>query len=195
MEIQGRSEPGGDPMLTACLQCEDHHCKDSSHSDIRDSHMLDILSAIIESSHVTLPAYGGCWVGENRPGVSIPGWNREVKPYRDDSLYWGNLWRQAGRPTTGWVHDVYVKARRQYHLAVLRVRRKRQEHQAEELLVAAMNGDVELIKQMKIIKRGRNAGNIELPDTVGGAVGEQNCSRSLMRSCTIQLLQEMKCMT
>ena len=25
---------------------------------------LDILSAVIESTHVTLPCYGGCWVGE-----------------------------------------------------------------------------------------------------------------------------------
>ena len=57
---------------------------------------------------------------------------------------------------------------------MLRVKRRRKEHQAEELLVAAMEGDVELLKQMKIIKKGRNDANSELPDTVGGAVGEQN---------------------
>ena len=64
------------------------------------------------------------WVGENRPGVSIQGWKTEVKPHRDDSLYWGNIWRQAGRPTTGWVHDIFAKIRRQYHLAVIRVERR-----------------------------------------------------------------------
>ena len=154
--------------------------------------MLDILSAVIESSHVTLPTYGGCWVGDKRPGVSIPGWNSEVKPYKDDSLHWGNLWRQVGRPNTGWVHDVYIKARRQYHMAVLRVRRKRKEHQAEELLVAAMQGDVELIKQMKIIKKGRNDGNSELPDIVGGAVGEQNIAE-LFKESYEKLLLVMRC--
>ena len=67
-------------------------------------------------------------------------------------------------------------------MAVLRVKRKRKEHQAEELLVAAMQGDVELIKQMKIIKKGRNDGNSELPDTVGGAVGEQNIAELFKQS-------------
>ena len=135
--------------------------------------MLDILTAIIEASHVTLPMYGGCWIGEKRPGVNVPGWSREVKPYRDDSIYWGDFWKNAGRPNTGWAHQMYVEARRQYHHAVLRVRRKRDEHQAEELLVAAMEGDVQLLKEMKTIRKGRHAGNCELPDTVGGAVGEE----------------------
>ena len=67
-------------MLAAGLLCENSHCKNVEHSETRDSHMLDILSAIIESSHVTLPTYGGCWVGDKRPG-----WNSEVKPYRQGS--------------------------------------------------------------------------------------------------------------
>ena len=66
---------------------------------------------------------------------------------------------------------MYVQARSQYHLAVLRVRRRRKEHQAEDLLVAAMEGDVELIIQMNNIKKGGNVGNIELPDTVAGQNG------------------------
>ena len=93
--------------------------------------------------------HGGCWVGEKRPGVTIPGWSREVKHYKDESLHWGNLWKQAGRPNTGLVHAAYIEARRQYHYAVLRVKGKRSEHQAEQLLVAAMQGDVELLKEMK----------------------------------------------
>ena len=164
------------------LECEDLHCKDCIHSEVRDSHMLDLLTAIIEASHAALPAYGGCWVGEKRPGVSIPGWSKVVKPHRDDSLYWGNLWRQNGRPTTGWIHDMYVEARRQYHHAVLRVKRQRKEHQAEELLLAAMEGDIQLLKEMKKIKKGRSTGSSELADTVGGAVGEQDIAEMFKKS-------------
>ena len=170
------------PLLTTCLKCENLHCMDTVHSEVRDSHMLDLLTAIIEASHLTLPTHGGCWVGEKRPGVSIPGWSREVKPYRDDSLHWGNLWRRAGRPNTGWLHDIYVAARRQYHYAVLRVKRRRKEHQAEELLVAAMNGDVRLLKEMKKIRKGRHSGSNELPDNVGGSVGEQNIAELFRKS-------------
>ena len=130
------------------------------HSETRDSHVLDLLTAIVETSHVTLPTYGGCWVGENRRGVCVPGWNKEVKPYREESLYWGNMWRQAGRPGAGVVHENYIQARREYHQAILRVKRLRQKFQAEELLVAAMEGDTELLKGMKIIKQGGKASNL-----------------------------------
>ena len=42
------------------------------------------------------------------------------------------------------------------------------------LLVAAMEGDAELIKEMKSIRKGKKAATSELPDSVGGAVGEDN---------------------
>ena len=136
--------------------------------------MLDLLTAVIETSHLTMPEFGGCWVGDKRPGVSIPGWSTQVKPFRDDSVYWGDLWKASGRQTTGWVHENYKEARRQYHYAVLRARHDRQQHQAEQLLAAAMQGDVQLLKEMKSIKNGRSQGNSDLPDTVGGAEGEQD---------------------
>ena len=87
--------------------------------------MLDLLTAVIEATHVTLPTYGGCWVGNKRPGVSIPGWARDVKPYKEDSLYWGNMWRTSGRPINGWIPDSYKEARRQYHYAISRAKGKR----------------------------------------------------------------------
>ena len=69
--------------LTPGLSCKNLHCKDFSHSEARDGPVLDLLSAVIEASHVTLPSYGGCWVGKKRPGISVPGWTREVQPYRE----------------------------------------------------------------------------------------------------------------
>ena len=170
------------PQLESSLKCQDLHCKDILHSEARDNHVLDLLTAVIEASHGTMPMYGGCRVGDKRPGVGIPGWNNEVRPYRDDSLYWGNIWRQHGRPESGWIHQNFVEARRQYHRAVLRVKRMRKHHQAEELLVAAMEGDVQLLKEMKTIKQGRHAGNSELPDCVGGAEGEEAIAEMFRQS-------------
>ena len=72
LDIEARAVVGGEASVAECLKCEDPHCKVSHHSETRDSYMLDILSAIIESSHVSLPTYGGCWVGDKRPGVCIP---------------------------------------------------------------------------------------------------------------------------
>ena len=166
----------------ASLLCSNPKCKNESHSKYRDSYVLDILSSVIESSHVIFPRYGGCWVGEKRPGICIPGWNTEVRPYKDQSLYWGCIWKQAGRPNTGWVHDNYIQARNQYHRAVLKVKRRRKQYQAGELLVASMQGDVELLKQMKQIKGGKNAFNSQLPDIVGSAIGEHNIAEMFRES-------------
>ena len=88
-------------------------------------------------------------------------------------MYWGNLWRTSGRPSTGWVWDSYREARHQYHYAILRAKRSRKQHQAEGLLAAAMEGDCQLLKEMKAIKTGQNSINTELPDTVGGVDGEE----------------------
>ena len=155
------------------LQCQELHCHESQHSDTRDSHVVDILTAVIETSYLTLPTYGGCRVGGKRPGLSIPGWKAEVGPYRDNSVYWGDIWKSNGRPTTGWVYESYIAARKQYHYAVLRTKQSRHQNQAEQLLAASMCGEVNLLKEMKLIKKGQNSANSELPDHVGGADGEQ----------------------
>ena len=87
------------------LYCQDLHCSDTSHSNDRDNYVVDILTAVIETTHSTLPSYGGCQVDDRRPGLNIPGWKGEVKPYRDSSLNWWDIWRANGRQTTGWLHE------------------------------------------------------------------------------------------
>ena len=77
---------------------------------------------------------------------------------------------------------MYVDARRQYHHAILRVKRNRKKHQAEELLVASMEGDVQLLRAMKTIRKGGNSAATELPDTVGGAEGEVNIAEMFKES-------------
>ena len=73
-------------------------------------------------------------------------------------------------------------------------------HQAEELLVAAMEGEVQLLKEMKTIKQRVSVANSELPDSVGGAdveeqLGEmftEHCSGIHMRSIIILPPQVLK---
>ena len=97
------------------LYCQDLHCSDTSYSNARDNCVADMLTAVIETTQFILPTYGGCQVDDRRPGLTIPGWKGEVKPYRDSSLNWGDIWRANGRQTTGWIHENYKAARRQYH--------------------------------------------------------------------------------
>ena len=104
--------------------------------------------------------------------MPVPGWLEGVEPYRVESCYWGDVWKKEGRPSTGWLHDTYVRKRSQYHYAVRRAQAASDKYRAEGLLAAALQGDAALIKEMKVIKKG-GGGPAELPDTVGGANGPE----------------------
>ena len=160
----------------ACLNCQDVHCQHENHSEVRDGHMLDILTAIIESSHSAIPMSGKPPVvnpDKNCPvNKAIPGWEENIKPQRDSSLFWHAVWISAARPNNGVLHDIMKKTRNQYHYAVRKVKKLAEEIRARELLTASLGGDVNLLKEMKKI-RGNNKGNENLPDNVEGAEGQE----------------------
>ena len=65
-----------------------------------------------------------------------------------------------------------VKKRTQYHYAVRRLKRKADLIRAGKLLVASMESDLNLLKEMKSVKGGKSRSN-ELPETVDGANGDE----------------------
>ena len=102
--------------------------------------------------------------------ISLLGWNAEIEPLRAASVYWGDIWKKEGRPNGGWLHGLYSRKRAQYHYAVRQAKARSDRSRAENLLANALTGDIALLKEMKLIKRG-GKGFQELPDTVGGANG------------------------
>ena len=156
------------------LLCSEPHCGELCHSEQRDSFMLDILLAMVETSYTTLPQSGGMKVGGKRQTgcQAIPGWNEEAEPYRKESMYWHRIWLKEGRPSQGWLHSTMVKTRTQYHHAVRRLKRKSDLIRASKLFVASMEGDLHLLREMKAA-RGGKAGVSELPETVEDANGEE----------------------
>ena len=53
---------------------------------------------------------------------ALTGWNEFVKRYRDDSIFWHNIWKQCGSPRDAVVADVMLRARKEYHNAVRALR-------------------------------------------------------------------------
>ena len=102
-------------VILLFLNCADSFCEDVSHSEERDGLVLDILSAVIETSHSCIPLSGGessspdpkksCTVSQ-----AIPGWKDDVEPMRQESLFWHSAWRSAGQPRNG-LHEVMKKTR------------------------------------------------------------------------------------
>ena len=55
-----------------------------------------------------------------KPG--IPGWNEFVKPYKDKSIFWNDVWKNAGSPDSGQLGDLRRFSRSKYHWAIKQVK-------------------------------------------------------------------------
>ena len=161
------------------LHCQNVHCQDISHTEERDSLVLDMLCAIVETSYTALPQYGG--KGGGRPnskfGTPFPGWVEEVEPYEKESRYWHDAWVLEGRPRGNWLHGLMVRKRSQYHYAVRRARKGADQRRAENLFEASLIGDCSLLEEMKKIRCGGSSNHPDLPDTVSGAQGEDDIAK------------------
>ena len=155
------------------VHCRDPLCENSAHSKARDSVVLDILLAMVESSYNCLPLTGlaGGREAKDRKTVT-PGWSAEVEPYKQRSNYCYRAWLAAGRPSQGDLHRSKVDSHTQFQYAVRRVKRASKLNQAKGLYEAAKAGDIALMSEMRKVQSGKG-GLDEVPDTVDGVTGQE----------------------
>ena len=158
------------PECTA--HCTDFNCTDESHSSARDNVMLDILMAVVESSYTSVPLTGSVG-GVNGNKKVLPGWSQHVEPYRQASNAAYRSWIAHGKPRQGPVHKLKLVSHAQYKYAVRRVKRASELHNARGLFAAAMEGDCQLLKEMKRVRTGKKEAE-ELTNTVDGVTGSDN---------------------
>ena len=97
------------------LQCCDKSCT-MHFSELQLFHDA-IVKACVESGKE-------CIAHTSKSGKTsgLTGWNEFVKTYRDDSIFWHNIWKQCGSPRNAVVADVMRRARKEYHNAVRALR-------------------------------------------------------------------------
>ena len=147
------------------IHCDNVHCSDPVHKLERDGHVLDLLTAMIESSHKTIPLTKPRKSLKGRK--NIPGWKAHVEPFRQDAMFWHSVWLSSGKPREGELHRVMCWSRNKYHFAIRKLKRSKHHHQAQELLEASEKGDIELLAAMKEIK-GTKAKGQTMPACVDG---------------------------
>jgi hypothetical protein len=163
-----------------CLWCQDLQCRDPAHSEERDGFVLNLMGAVIESSHATLPMVGG----RGRPGGKqdsgcVPGWKEEVAPQRKDSMFWHSVWLSAGRPTHGHLYDIMKRTRNKYHQILRQVRRAADRIKSQKLFEASMWGGGDLFEELKKTRGGKFSP--DLPETVAGANGEAEIAKKFQQ--------------
>ena len=123
-------------------RCVDVTCEHIDHRNQLDLWCRDLIKCCLLSDFV-LPRV-------KAKKCKRPNWNADVKPYREDCVFWHKLWINAGCPKNGVLYDVKKYTKRQYMYANRRNKRRedilRKERMAECI---ASNADRDFFKEIK----------------------------------------------
>jgi hypothetical protein len=84
------------------------------------------------------------WTFINNQNSLVPGWNDQIQPLREKSLFWHHIWIEAGRPGKGVLAPIMRSTRAQYHRAIKNIRVRENDIRKEkfaELVVSNRNRD------------------------------------------------------
>ena len=92
----------------------------NAHNDEILKILDDFVNIMIISANDTIPTQT---IKYNKKG--IPGWNSHVKQFKDASIFWNDMWKQAGKPVSGQLAEERRLARIRYHWAIKQVKRQK----------------------------------------------------------------------
>ncbi len=82
------------------------------HNDVIMNTLEKITDILNNCVNTTIPRQQG----NSRRG--IPKWNECVKPYKEKSISWNDIWKNAGCPSSGQLADLRRFSRPKYHWAI-----------------------------------------------------------------------------
>jgi exonuclease III len=129
-------------------ECCNVMCADMKHKVQIDEWFQEMVNCCLLSD-VHLPRV-------SKRKINKPYWKTEVKPYKDESLWWHNFWRQCGEPKQGVVYENKTEAKKQYMYAVRRHKRKEDQMRKERMAEAiSSNATRDFYKEIKKLKPKR----------------------------------------
>ena len=116
-ELQSRLQTLDVP---SCTSCTNVHCKNEDHKQEIDSMMLDVLHSLEFAADIQIPKPKS--VNPNRPAKNtIPKWNEEITPYKEDAYFWHSVWTSARKPLNNNLHMIMKRTRNTYHLKIRKI--------------------------------------------------------------------------
>lgn len=101
-------------------QCRDTACTNSDHTQEIDAWCSDLINVILQADKI-FPRKK-----RRKRRTNVCGWNSYVQGYREECLFWGRVWNESSKQD-GWLLEKMKAAKRQYHYAVRRVKRRQDE--------------------------------------------------------------------
>ena len=122
------------------------HCTNSEctiHGAEFTSFLSDIVEVMEISSYSSIPLSKKKNAEGNRNvnrGI-IVGWNSRVKKFRDQAIFWHNIWKDCGRPVNGWVTALRRQTRFDYHRTVKATKSSQDSIRREKVAAKLIKGN------------------------------------------------------
>ena len=91
--------------------CKNIHCKDEHHIAEIDEYTTNILEIIDNSIKASTKKYANIKMNLK----VVPGWNDEVKPFKEKAMFWNAIWVSAGKLINNVLHRIMKRTRNLYH--------------------------------------------------------------------------------
>ena len=110
------------------VPCSNVNCNDASHREEIDVWCQELVESCLNSDG-HLPKV------RNRK-VQKPYWKEEVKPFKDECVWWHKVWKEHGECKSGMLFEQKTAAKRQYMYAVRRYKRKEESLRRQKMTEA-----------------------------------------------------------
>ena len=145
--------------IPSCIkECRDVHCQDKEHTEAIDSHLYTLLGNINDCARNCLPPT------TRDKNKRIPGWNDEVKPFREQAMFWHSIWISAGKPLSNTLHSIMKKTRNRYHFQIRKCRKAAEMLKRNNLLNVCITGEGGIFHELKKLRKVNDI----VPTTIDG---------------------------
>ena len=158
-----------DVSFTEGLKCNDLNCINPQHHDDIENFYILLTDLIDSSVKNNIPMSDPSKIAKNNV---VPGWNDQVRPFREDAKFWNAIWVSLGRPLNCEVYRVMKHTKNVFHYVVRKVKKNKEKIEQEKMLECFLEGNItNLIKKLKNL---RSAGNESFPNLMDGKGGRVN---------------------
>ena len=157
----------GNVALNDGLKCENINCDDQNHLNDLDNFFKILTDSIDLAVNNNIP-FSGPPCGNN----VTPGWNDEVRPFRESARFWHSIWVSCGKPLNCEVFFIMKRTKNVFHYVCRKVKKKKEKIQQEKMLQHFVGGNItNLIKKLK---NQRCQGSEKVSNLIDGNIGKAN---------------------
>ena len=148
--LQSVARPGS-------IICRDAKCDIPDHRSDVDNYLEDILNAVSDSARETLQMTSA--ENSNPKIKKAPGWNDQVRPYRENARFWFSVWLSAEKPLNCELHNIMRRTKNIYHYQVRKCKRAEDQVKKQKLLSALLDPETEIdiFKEIKKMRKAKPA--------------------------------------